>query len=1202
MNKPSKAASALKPVAAGLLLCALGSTAFDAWANRWEEFKQIRQGNNAPVDDTARNRPIQNAHAINCDSPKLRLGHDGQNYQWFHCRLKGGNSNYSPYDFDYPLSYVTPRGSAFSAQKPARVRITLHDTDANPDHRQLSAQSLSPAQGVIDLLPREQSWQGKPGGKWVYSGKNTGSVRNYNGAQIAAAVDYLVGTHGSAVDLNKGLHLRGRGMGGTGVLHQALILPRYQSDIAIVEADGGWMNAQTRHNALSSLWGTSVFQNVDFKQQWRRAQNIHFHYSGSSDPASFDAGFIEQCERHKISCSLAWYPPGTRPNSNSWRFLASLWQDDQQNVSLNRVLPVITNSSANHRGSNAGYHNRGISWHYENLVDSTRKLRISLKYTAAKNIGNGLPDQPDTVSFSLTPRHVRHFPLVRGKSIQWRFGKQNGTATVGSDGLLTIDGLTLRSGAGYTDLVLVADTPPSQIQKNKPVGTGKLVHPIVYTRVPRTHTAHHVSLKDGRKYTTNKWDYLDALPEVGRIHEKFNGPGQLVIRMPNGDEKVIYDCMKRARPCVPADPMVSFDGTKIAFSVYSSNGLAPPWPQDKGYPNRQLNGVNAKARIHIYDIASGSLKAWPHQGNNIDISPAWLPDGKIMFASTRNPIYPPKLHRINPHPIEPRLFIAKANGTEVVDISPHEVTGAMHPFVMSNGEVAYSSHWTSHNLAYVHNNGSVNWPGTIANFWNIMATDRRGGDFRALLGAHKNRLKGSNPKSQTIKALHFLGQRANGDLCTVNYYRSNNLGLGDVVCWPLEESHIEGPAPHFIPRGLYSAATWSTSEDSNSLKGPDGKYLGKVGWPEGTADNQLLLSVGRGQCSSISASVPKTPEKLVNDIGCDVGIYKTTRIPSTRMGDLRKIADLPEWHEFGARSIRPRQVAMPELSNTADGSCVATSSDAGSTDAHNYKGYRFNNNFGVTSNNGAEIHGLSHDELAAIRFYKVLPLASKRDNPFNHTGHRLALLGDAPLLEDKSFTVQLPCDVPYLMVGLDANGRAIKRDQVPQSLRPGEKRVCTGCHLHGKKGRPYEQSLAFTATPKRLLDASPVPTFTKDIKPLLQRRCGQCHSSDVPIGDYNKLVLDWAQKYVPDERKIRFSQSANPNRAFGLQKPYSSKYVNTMYARESLLYWKAANQRTDGRTDSTYNNDIDFGANHPTNMTTRELKLLGDWLDSGATR
>jgi hypothetical protein len=57
-----------------------------------------------------------------------------------------------------------------------------------------------------------------------------------------------------------------------------------------------------------------------------------------------------------------------------------------------------------------------------------------------------------------------------------------------------------------------------------------------------------------------------------------------------------------------------------------------------------------------------------------------------------------------------------------------------------------------------------------------------------------------------------------------------------------------------------------------------------------------------------------------------------------------------------------------------------------------------------------------------------------------------------------------------------------------------------------------------------------------------------------------------------------------------------------MFAGESLLYWKAANQRTDGRTDDTYNNDIDFGADHPTGITPTELKVIGDWLDSGATQ
>lgn len=71
---------------------------------------------------------------------------------------------------------------------------------------------------------------------------------------------------------------------------------------------------------------------------------------------------------------------------------------------------------------------------------------------------------------------------------------------------------------------------------------------------------------------------------------------------------------------------------------------------------------------------------------------------------------------------------------------------------------------------------------------------------------------------------------------------------------------------------------------------------------------------------------------------------------------------------------------------------------------------------------------------------------------------------------------------------------------------------------------------------------------------------------------------------------------------YGLHRPYTSKYVNNMFARESLLYWKAANRRTDGRTDDTYGDDIDFGVDHPTDITSSELKIIGDWLDSGATQ
>ena len=111
----------------------------------------------------------------------------------------------------------------------------------------------------------------------------------------------------------------------------------------------------------------------------------------------------------------------------------------------------------------------------------------------------------------------------------------------------------------------------------------QLTYPVVYTRVSRTHGEHAVTLSSG-DYTSDNWDYMDSLPEVARQFNGFNAPGQLVLRAEDGTEKIIYDCMEAERPCVPFDAMPSLDGTKIAFSVYSADGLKPPWPENRNYP------------------------------------------------------------------------------------------------------------------------------------------------------------------------------------------------------------------------------------------------------------------------------------------------------------------------------------------------------------------------------------------------------------------------------------------------------------------------------------------------------------------------------------------------------------------------------------------------------------------------------------------
>lgn len=1167
-----------------------------------------RKGNNLGVEENSY-RPIPNlTDVVVCPKDKTR---GKGTWNWYLCELKiANNPRLSPYGIDMPMSFMTPSAQHFSADNPARIMIFMHPDEGGRGSFVTGPSSFSFRRDAVEIHNQEERYASNPGGSWwVYSGGQAGSVANYNGRRIAASIDYVLARFGDRIDLKKGLHLKGTSLGGAGVMHQSMVLPKYQSKIAIVDATIGLMMIPKCCEAqVKKAWGGhELFPTVDIRSQWQKVQDIHFNWRGGSNDhlGKFDLTFFDICEQRKISCSAVWLQSGHSTHEKGYRVDISLFTDRNQNVSLDKILPVITNNSSNYHGKLRGYHNRGITWHYSRLVDSPDKIEIPLRYEAQKDLGPDLPDQPEVVNFSITPRHITHFKVKPGDTVAWHFGEQSGTTVVSNTGLMTIDHLTLKSGMDYQLLTIKRLQP---VAATSPKNHG-LTSSIVYTRVPRTIGSHQVSIK-GEPHTLTKADLWDTLPGVGRKFGNFNAPGQLVLRDRQGNETIIFDCVTDNKPCVPLDPMVSLDGTKIAFSVYRSAKLQHAQRDRASLPNVYLGRSGLESQIYIYELATGQLSKWPRLPGVNDISPAWLPDGRIMFSSTRNGFFRPRLNVIGSGSTrEPRLFIADADGSNVVDVSPHEVTGAMHPFLLNNGRVAYSSHWLSHNLAYGTTNGGINWPGTVDNMWVLMDTDSHGGDMTALIGAHKHSIQTSRGRTKTMKAFHFLGQRSDNDICAVNYYRSNNLGLGDIWCWPPEPKGVEGKLPTFLPRGAYNVADWSKSNDEPSftesrlgLGGRGLTYLGKVGYPEGTEDNQLLLTVGRGYCSQIGASILKTQGKLGDQPGCDVGLYKTTQIPSRHPSDLVTIVDQPEWHEFGARIVRPRNVTEAPLTRSDDGSCVLVSSDAGTAETALHRPYKFNKNYYNAANHGGEIDGISHDELAAIRFWAVRPNRSAKADFRNSIGNPLALLGDAPLLADKSFTAKLPCNVPYLMAGVDKQGRVIKRDQVPQSLRPGEKRVCSGCHLHSKKGRPYEQSLAFSAKPVDLTKIMAVPTYEKDIKPILKARCSSCHESDVPVMDYEKLVWDYFQTSVPEDRKIKVAEKGNSKRMFGLQRPYTSKYVNNMFARESLLYWKAANRRTDGRTDDTYDNDIDFGADHPTDITEAELKKLGDWLDSGATR
>ncbi|MGH7315384.1 MAG: hypothetical protein ACREJS_03910, partial [Candidatus Rokuibacteriota bacterium] len=212
-------------------------------------------------------------------------------------------------------------------------------------------------------------------------------------------------------------------------------------------------------------------------------------------------------------------------------------------------------------------------------------------------------------------------------------------------------------------------------------------------------------------------------------------------------------------------------------------------------------------------------------------------------------------------------------------------------------------------------------------------------------------------------------------------------------------------------------------------------------------------------------------------------------------------------------------------------------------------------------------------------------------------------------------------------------GRTLNTDQTWQHLRVGEVKTCNGCHLHSKKGLPFEKTVAAGREHRAVrLGEGTVPLliggagsavetvrrpgygvafeYERDVFSILQRRCAACHSGsraaaglvlDLPGtgrgSTYHRLVLDGGQGFVPPA--LRYPHP--------IEKPQLTKYVRALNARGSLLYWKAANQRTDGRTDGQYTDrsksgweDVDFGAPHPTATTKEELGTLSRWLDTGA--
>ncbi|MFO7901928.1 MAG: hypothetical protein R6U98_04660 [Pirellulaceae bacterium] len=193
------------------------------------------------------------------------------------------------------------------------------------------------------------------------------------------------------------------------------------------------------------------------------------------------------------------------------------------------------------------------------------------------------------------------------------------------------------------------------------------------------------------------------------------------------------------------------------------------------------------------------------------------------------------------------------------------------------------------------------------------------------------------------------------------------------------------------------------------------------------------------------------------------------------------------------------------------------------------------------------------------------------------------VLGTVPVEPDGSAHFEVPAVRSVFFVALDDNDLAVKRMQSFVSVQPGETMSCVGCHEQRTRAphdRPGSALLATTREPSQIKPFSNVPQvldFPRDIQPILDRHCVECHNPDRREGGVD----------LCGDRTPLYTTSYWTMFVHGLVQDGRNKYGNRP-------------PRTIGSSASRLTELID-GSHYDAQLTQREKTIVRLWIESGAT-
>jgi hypothetical protein len=620
---------------------------------------------------------------------------------------------------------------------------------------------------------------------------------------------------------------------------------------------------------------------------------------------------------------------------------------------------------------------------------------------------------------------------------------------------------------------------------------------------------------------------------------------------------------------------LSFDARKVIFDFRQN--------PESGFRIWQVNIDGTSLRqisVEPPDEAQ-KIARWGKTWHTDDIHPCYLPEGKIIFSSTRcehtvlcggsAALVAPVLHRMD------------VDGSNIEQLNKSPVS-EFCPVVLDDGRVMY------HRWEYIDKGARVG-----KTIWSMNPDGTRPqelygvSDDTTTVYMYPQSIPGNSHRLVCVGTCHFPQGGCLGAIMLIDLQRGALRRGPD----PDEVDYVQWDKSYAVTNITPQVFIERRTEPGWHFLAGDGRYVhdkeGRSGHlythPYPVSENEFMVSY------------KVDPSDHYKNVADAYSLYLIDTKGNHRF--IHKDDKLSCWHPtpLVARKVPPKISSFrdPKYAATNEALCFVTNV---------YQG----------------MEGIKPGEVKWLRVNEAIPrywdTGRRWSSATSSSNWRAALWprvqwGVVPVEKDGSAYFTVPANRNIFFQALDENFRELQRERTYVNYKPGEVRSCDGCH--GRTSRASHPKNTQTTIAMRRPPSTPQPQpcdlaenggnskaqqvihYPADIQPIFNDKCVSCHGNDNPDGGL-KLTEDVTVYYNTSYEELCRKELAGPivSEFQSFLRGDQGNYNGAFLRPKSLGCYQSV--MIDMLTNSAHPKNAE--QDHSKMLTQTELMILSRWVDS----